>query len=190
MYQQHRLTAFAASLMALALAGCGPAPAPSSDPQATSGPAQTATDISATIQPMTEAWQEAWNRGDAATIAALYGPEATLMVPGAELATGAAEIRATLEAEVAGKGDSRLQIESGGTEAYGVIAVETGSYVMTGGDGAHLDHGKFLAVWKQQAGEWKLYRDIWNSSMAPAPAAPPESAPAEAGTETAEAGTE
>ena len=188
MYQQHRLTAFTASLLALALAGCGPAPAPSTEPQATPAPAPTATDISATIQPMTEAWQGAWNRGDAATIAALYGPEAKLMVPGAELATGPAEILAALEAAVGAKGDTSLQIESSGTEAYGVIAVETGSYVTTGGDGAHLDHGKFLAVWKQQAGEWKLYRDIWNSSMAPAAA--PESPSAEGDAETAEAGTE
>jgi len=186
MYRKLSLTAFTASLVALALAGCGPAPAPT-------GGQQTATDIGATIKPMTEAWQEAWNRGDAATIAALYGPDARLMVPGAELATGPAEIQAALEAAVAAKGDSTLQIESAGAEAYGTIALETGSYVMTAGDGGHLDHGKYLAVWKQQAGEWKLYRDIWNSSMAPAAA--PEAPAAEAGMDeagmgNAEAGTE
>ncbi len=139
---------------------------------------------------MTEAWQEAWNRGDAATIADLYGPDAQLMVPGAELATGPDEILATLQAAVAGRGDSRLDIQSASAEAFGDLAVETGSYVMTAGDGGHLDHGKFLAVWKRQDGAWKFYRDIWNSSMAPAPAAAPESAAEEAGSAPAEEGSE
>ncbi len=33
------------------------------------------------------------------------------------------------------------------------------------GDPTALDAGKFIVVWKQEAGQWKLHRDIFNSSM-------------------------
>ena len=31
-----------------------------------------------------------------------------------------------------------------------------------------MDSGKFIVIWKQEGGQWKLHRDIWNSSMPPA----------------------
>jgi len=31
-----------------------------------------------------------------------------------------------------------------------------------------LDKGKYIVIWKQEEGQWKLHRDIFNSSM-PAP---------------------
>ena len=36
---------------------------------------------------------------------------------------------------------------------------------MTSQDGKHLDHGKYLVFYKKEGGRWKIYRDIWNSSM-------------------------
>ena len=41
-------------------------------------------------------------------------------------------------------------------------------YELQDGDGQALDAGKFIVVWKREAGQWKLHRDIFNSSM-PAP---------------------
>jgi ketosteroid isomerase-like protein len=31
-----------------------------------------------------------------------------------------------------------------------------------------MDRGKYIVVWKDEGGKWKLHRDIWNSSL-PAP---------------------
>jgi hypothetical protein len=36
---------------------------------------------------------------------------------------------------------------------------------MTAPDGSHADHGSYMAAWRQVDGEWKISRDIWNSSM-------------------------
>ncbi len=47
----------------------------------------------------------------------------------------------------------------------GDYAVETGKWVATS-DGKHLDHGQYLTFYKKADGGWKIYRDIWNSSMA------------------------
>jgi ketosteroid isomerase-like protein len=34
--------------------------------------------------------------------------------------------------------------------------------------GQVIDNGKYVVLWRREAGQWKLHRDIWNSSQ-PAP---------------------
>jgi len=59
----------------------------------------------------------------------------------------------------------------GGKEAV----VETGKYEMFVGDKISVEKGKFIVVWKEENGKWKMYRDIWNSD-APPPPPPPAAA--------------
>ncbi len=47
-------------------------------------------------------------------------------------------------------------------------ASEVGRYVVKDAAGKKIDHGKYIVIWKKVAGTWKLYRDIWNTSDAPA----------------------
>lgn len=58
----------------------------------------------------------------------------------------------------------------GGKEAV----VETGKYEMFVGDKISAEKGKFIVVWKEENGKWKMHRDIWNSDAPPAPAPPQE----------------
>jgi ketosteroid isomerase-like protein len=53
--------------------------------------------------------------------------------------------------------------------------VETGTYEVLGAQGVSFEKGKFIVVWKEENGKWKMHRDIWNSD---APAPPPPPAPA------------
>lgn len=55
---------------------------------------------------------------------------------------------------------------TGGKDAV----VETGSYEVLGDKGVSFDKGKFIVVWKEENGKWKMHRDIWNTDM---PAAAP-----------------
>ena len=49
--------------------------------------------------------------------------------------------------------------------------VETGTYEVLGDKGVSFDKGKFIVVWKEENGKWKMHRDIWNTDMpVPAPA--------------------
>jgi hypothetical protein len=43
--------------------------------------------------------------------------------------------------------------------------VETGRYEIYGDKNKFLEKGKYVVVWKFENGTWKMYRDIWNSSM-------------------------
>jgi hypothetical protein len=57
------------------------------------------------------------------------------------------------------------------TDFYGNqdMLVDAGTYVMTYGADSTIEHGKYLNVWKQEDGAWKIHTNIWNTSPAPAP---------------------
>ncbi len=140
------------ALLALALAVSGPAFA------------QAGGDLRAQIGKLTQAWEKAYNAGDAAGVAALYGKDATVMPPNAEPASGSSAIRTFFDGDVKSGAKNALTIQD--VTGSGDYAVETGKWVATSADGKHLDHGQYVTVYKKADGGWKIYRDIWNSSMA------------------------
>jgi uncharacterized protein (TIGR02246 family) len=127
--------------------------------------AQAATDLRAQIEKMDKAWQAAYNAGDAAAVAALYADDAKVMAPGAAAASGRAAIQAAFAQDIARGSKNTLTTEEvfGG----GDYAIAVGGWVETGADGSHKDHGTYVTVYRKVGGDWKIYRDTWNSSMAP-----------------------
>ena len=67
-------------------------------------------------------------------------------------------------ADIAKGGKFDLTLED--AVGAGDYAMETGKWVATSADGKHLDHGPYMTLHKKEGGGWKLYRDIYNSSMA------------------------
>jgi len=55
-----------------------------------------------------------------------------------------------------------------GTEA---LIAEENLFKFSAMDGKELDRGKYIALWKKIGGEWKLFRDIYNSDL---PVVPPK----------------
>ena len=120
-------------------------------------------DVRAEAEKMDQAWQKAYNAGDAAALTALYTKDAKVMAPGAEAASGTKAIQALFEADVAQKVKNTLSQED--VVGFGDYALETGKYVATSADGKHVDHGSFMTLLKKVDGGWKIHRDTWNSSM-------------------------
>jgi len=120
-------------------------------------------DVRAEAEKMDQAWQKAYNAGDAAALTALYTKDAKVMAPGAEAASGSKAIQALFEADVAQKAKNTLTQED--VVGFGDYALETGKYVATSADGKHVDHGSFMTLLKKVDGGWKIHRDTWNSSM-------------------------
>lgn len=52
-------------------------------------------------------------------------------------------------------------------DIQGNTAIKVGKYTLQGEGGQILDKGKYLVVWKQEDGQGKWHRDIWNSSLPP-----------------------
>ena len=120
-------------------------------------------DVRAEAEKMDQAWQKAYNAGDAAALTALYTKDAKVMAPGAEAASGPKAIQALFEADVAQKVKNTLTLED--VVGFGDYALETGKFVATSADGKHLDHGSYMTLLKKVDGGWKIHRDTWNSSM-------------------------
>jgi uncharacterized protein (TIGR02246 family) len=125
--------------------------------------AQAGGDLRAQIEKMDQAWQKAYNAGDAAGVAALYTKDAKVMAPGADAASGTSAIQALFEADVKQGAKNTLTTEE--VTGSGDYALATGKWVATSADGKHLDHGPYVTLFRKEGGAWKLYRDIWNSSM-------------------------
>ena len=46
--------------------------------------------------------------------------------------------------------------------------IEEGKFFMGDGKGNTIDKGKYLCVWRKEDGVWKIYSDIFNTSLPPA----------------------
>lgn len=106
-------------------------------------------------------------RGDSIALASHYASDAVVMPPNSEAVKGNNIAGLWGGALRMGVKDFKLTITdiTGGGNLY----VETGNYEVFGADNKSLDKGKYVAVWKKENGNWKMYRDIWNSNMSAAP---------------------
>jgi uncharacterized protein (TIGR02246 family) len=106
-------------------------------------------------------------KGDAAAVASHYTVAGQVFPPNGDVVKGREAIakfwKGAMDAGVTGV--KLMVVEA---EAHGGTAHEVGTYVLTGEGGKTLDTGKYIVVWKRDGGQWKLHRDIWNTSM-PAP---------------------
>jgi uncharacterized protein (TIGR02246 family) len=102
--------------------------------------------------------------GDPSAVASLYTDDAILMPTGSEPLQGTASI-ADLWGAVLNMGIKEVKLETHEVDAQGATAIEMGEYTLRGGTGDMMDRGKYIVIWKLIHGEWKLHRDIWNSSL-------------------------
>jgi uncharacterized protein (TIGR02246 family) len=104
---------------------------------------------------------QALEKGDAATMASVYAPDARLLPPGSPAVTGAGIQQFWQGALDQGVDGAALKTVS--LEERGDLAVEEGQYEMRVG-GAVVQTGKYVVVHRQQPdGSWKWGIDIYNA---------------------------
>lgn len=126
----------------------------------------TSTGIRDAIVAANEEFMAFFSKGDAAGLAALYTENGQLLPPNSGIITGREAIQALWQG-VFGMGIKSVKLETVDVEGTGNTAAEVGKYEMQDGEGKTLDTGKYMVIWKKVAGQWKLHRDIWNSSITP-----------------------
>ncbi len=106
-------------------------------------------------------------KGDSAGIASLYASDAKLMAPNGPAIQGNSGIISAFSGLLkSGIAKAELKtVDLWGTEA---LLSEEGTYALSGKDGKGLDKGKYIVLWKKEGGNWKIFRDIFNSDMAAA----------------------
>jgi len=127
----------------------------------------TSTEIYDAIAAADEEFGATFSKGDAAGMAALYTETAQLLPPNSDFLTGRQEIQAFFQA-LMDMGIKEAKLEAIEVERHGDTAIEVGKFALEGDEGQVLDAGKYIVIWKREDGQWKLHRDIFNSSM-PAP---------------------
>ena len=115
-----------------------------------------------------EQFMAAYNQGDAAGVAALYAEQGKLLPPNADFMAGREAIQAFWQGAM-DMGIASARLETREAEQHDDTAFEVGTYTLHAQNGTELDAGKYIVIWKRAEGEWKLHRDIFNSSK-PAPA--------------------
>jgi uncharacterized protein (TIGR02246 family) len=110
------------------------------------------------------AFAAAWRRGDARAVAAMYTEHGQLFPPNEPIVAGRAAIERFWKAAM-DAGIKAIELKATEVEALGESAVEVGAYALHSKDGVAMDRGKYLVLWKQVDGAWRLHRDCWNSSQ-------------------------
>ena len=102
---------------------------------------------------------DAVNGKHAAAAAALYTQTAAIMPPGAPRFDGISGVQGYWQAAI-DAGLTDVALETVEVEEVGDTATEVGVVTAKMGDTALT--GKYVVIWKREAGVWKLHRDIFN----------------------------
>ncbi len=105
----------------------------------------------------------AFSQRDAARIAELYTEHGQVLLPNNEVISGKLGIRMVWQGAMMMA--RQISLEPIEVEDHGDTAYEVGKYILHNKDGGVFDRGKYIVIWKQEGGQWKLHRDIWNSSL-------------------------
>jgi uncharacterized protein (TIGR02246 family) len=119
----------------------------------------------AAIQKLNDKWDEAFNRGDAAAVAAMYTQDAYLLPEGAEMIKGREGIQAFWADAAKEIGDARLttlDVLPMGPDYLREIGT---FHFKTKGDKPQELNGKYVVVWRKIGNDWLLATDIWNGDQ-------------------------
>ena len=111
-----------------------------------------------------ETFIEYFNNGDAANLAHCYTEDAQLLPMNSEIITGHEAIQEFWQGTM-DMGVKKGKLETVEVEGMGLFAYELGKYELYADGDLLLDQGKYIVIWKRTDGDWKMYRDIWNTSM-------------------------
>ena len=118
----------------------------------------------AQIQQLNDQWMAAFNKGDAAAVAAMYTADAYLLPAGGAMVQGRAAIEAVWKQQMAGATVDKittLDVKPLGGNAAREIGTAT---LTTKAQPPQQVVIKYAVVWQKEGGRWKLLQDIWNTN--------------------------
>jgi uncharacterized protein (TIGR02246 family) len=139
-----RRASVALLVLAGLLAGCGKAPG---------------TESPGVPPARKHVWEERFNAGDAAAIAALYTADGELLTPGTAPIKGRPAIQTAVEGMI--KSGVKVRLGMFQNVGSGDLAYVYGDYDVTqGAGGPVVEQGTYVEIWKRVAGEWQIAVDI------------------------------
>ena len=114
----------------------------------------------ATIEKLNDVWTAAFNKGDAAAVAALYTEDAYVLPPGSAMVKGRAAIEAFWRQAAQQMSDAKLTtvdvlpLGRSAAREIGTVTLKTKSQP------PQEVVGKYVVVWRKIGRDWKLATDI------------------------------
>jgi uncharacterized protein (TIGR02246 family) len=115
------------------------------------------------IEKLNDVWTAAFNKGDAAAVAALYTEDAYVLPPGSAMVKGRAAIEAFWRQAAQQMSDAKLTtidvlpLGRSAAREIGTVTLKTKSQP------PQEVVGKYVVVWRKIGRDWKLATDIWNT---------------------------
>lgn len=125
--------------------------------------------VKSQIQSQNELFGKAVVTGDTIALVDHYTDDARIFPPNMQPVEGRTAI-AALMSQVVKYGIGEYRDET--VRVYGNPdnVIEEGNYFMKDGKGTTIDQGKYLCVWRNDKGTWKIYSNMYNSNNPPATA--------------------
>ncbi len=122
------------------------------------------TGLRKTIDEKNKEFSKSLTSGDSAGVISHYTTDGKIFAPNADAVVGHAAM-GPLVSEYLKAGIKEFTDQT--TALYGTEAalIEEGTYFMGDGKGGTIDKGKYVTIWKKEAGDWKIYTDIFNTSL-------------------------
>jgi ketosteroid isomerase-like protein len=106
------------------------------------------------------AWIDAFGRGDADALAALFTEDSMLFPSGASPVDGRVAVRDYFADRFASR-TGAIELEQVEVGVEGALGYKRGRWREVSDDGAVAATGSFLEVWKRVGDRWLLHRGMW-----------------------------
>ena len=121
----------------------------------------TADDVEAAIRKSVETFEAGVRARNVDQVMSIYGDDALFMPPNLPAMKGSDAIRKFWSGMLAApKADLDIQIDD--IERCGDIIIERGRYEL---NAPAKDSGKYVVIWRNRGGTWRIETDIFNSSL-------------------------
>jgi len=101
---------------------------------------------------------------DATNLAGLYTDNGQVMAASAPIIEGQTDI-ANFWQSVFDAGIATATLETVELDGSDTLLTEVGRYTLETVDGSQADEGSYIVIWHNIDGQWKLHRDMFNSSI-------------------------
>ncbi|MGN6532992.1 MAG: YybH family protein [Ginsengibacter sp.] len=109
-------------------------------------------------------FMKAYNAGDSVEVSKCFTTDAKAMAPNQATVKGRENIIHFISTMMK-SGVSDFDLKTIKIWGDSSILAEEGSYELSDSGGKQIDKGNYIALWKQEAGNWKMYRHIWTSNL-------------------------
>lgn len=118
----------------------------------------------ASVKQSNQNFMKAFKAGDSIAVSNCYTTDAKAMVANFPAIEGRDDIKHFI-AQAMNKGIRNFDLHTIKIWGDSALLSEEGTYKFSDSEGKQLDKGKYIVLWKMEAGNWKMFRDIWTSDL-------------------------